>query len=78
MSADKAPAVEYTPEIKAFLEITMASYRSEIPGLVHPLRAIEMIDVLRDLADRDLVRMDTLGEGLRALLEEESGITPKR
>ena len=78
MSADKAPAVEYTPEIKAFLEITVASYRTELPGLVHPLRAIEMVDVLRDLADRDLVRMDTLGEGLRAQIEEGSSITPKR
>ena len=70
MTADKAPSVENTPEIRAFMETTVASYKVELPGLEQPVRAVEMIDVLRDLTDRDLVRRDTLGQTLEKQMEE--------
>ena len=78
MTADKAPSVENTPEIRAFMETTVAAYRVEIPGMEQPLRAIEMVDVLRDLTDRDLVRKDTLGHTLEKQLEEETEGVTKR
>ena len=78
MTADKAPSVENTPEIRAFMETTVAAYRVEIPGMEQPLRAIEMVDVLRDLKDRDLVRKDTLGQTLEKQLDDETGELPKR
>ena len=78
MLADKAPSVESTAEIRAFMETTVAAYKAELPGLEQPLRAVEMVDVVRDLTDRDLVRKDTLGVTLKKQLEESSAEFPKR
>ena len=56
MTSDKAPSVELTPEINNFLETTVSAYRTELPELVQPLRAVEMVDVIRELTDMDIVR----------------------
>ena len=78
MTADKAPSVEITPEINNYLETAVSAYRSEIPDLAQPLRAVEMVDIIRELTDRDLVRRDTLGASMKKLMDEYAPEIPKR
>ena len=70
MTADKAPSVELTEEIKGYLDTAVKALQIEDPSITKPSKPVELCEVLKDLINKDLIKEDSMGESLQSRLEE--------
>ena len=70
MNCDKSPAVEVTDEVRAFLQTTVTALKPVLPNLTMPEAPMEFYEVMQDLANKDIIRKDTLTEAMMKRLEE--------